>query len=93
VTKQKNEIMRRALPYGKYIFTNGSQILFNRYYETLLQTDVENPELKNDRGERVYNEKIVKAKKIWFYTDKNPPWRDKEALRKCQSVLDAFGVQ
>ncbi|MGM0776931.1 MAG: hypothetical protein ACQEXE_10355 [Bacillota bacterium] len=76
---------RKELPYGKYIFKDGSQILFNRYYEPIL------PKNMRDVDVEALNLKILEGEKHWFYTDANPPWSNQESLRKCQAVLKAFG--
>lgn len=80
----KAEKMRRGLPYGKYIFSDGSQILFNRYYEPM-QPHGSIPFSRPDK-------RIEGAKKQWFYKDSNPPWINKETLEKCKSILKAFEV-
>jgi hypothetical protein len=91
--KSKIQKMKRELPYGKYIFEDGSQILFNRDYEPIIQIDTENTELKNDKKQRVFNEKIANAKKLWFYNDTNPPWINKVTLRKCIDILKVFDAK
>lgn len=83
--KTKTQEMKKELPYGKYIFTDGSQILFNRKYELIAHQETVDT--------RSLELKIAAAKKQWFYDDSNPPWENQETLRKCQSVLKAFNVK
>lgn len=88
MTKPKGVTVQKAkkeMPYGKYIFSDGSQILFNRYYEPITQKDAADMEsLKL---------KIEGAKKQWFYNDSNPPWLNQETLQKCQIMLKAIDVK
>lgn len=83
----KIQKMKKELPYGKYIFQDGSQILFNRHYEPLFLVDVD-PIQKE-----ILLAKIESAKKQWFYTDSNSPWNNQEALKKCKEILKMWEVK
>lgn len=75
--------MKKELPYGKFIFRDGGQVLFNRHYEPIIhrdQIDVDGVKTK-----------IPSAEKQWFYDDSNPPWLDIRTYEKCRAVLWAFG--
>ncbi|MEB1809044.1 MAG: hypothetical protein LPK26_17450 [Bacillaceae bacterium] len=87
MSKNKETKYKSVLPYGKYIFADGSQVLFNRKYEILTPYKVKDLELSKLKS------RIPEAKEVWFYTDANPPWIDKETLEKCKSLLKAFDVE
>ncbi len=81
----KIENTKKNLPYGKVILKNGCQILFNRHYRFI----------PSDRHfEFTYSELVMRgAKTVWFYTDGNPPWVDKEIANKCQNILRVFSTE
>jgi hypothetical protein len=80
----RTTLMKKILPYGKFIFEDGSQILFNRYYIPI----VDRKPIADINQEMQL--RIQDAKKQWFYKDSNPPWRDKEILKKSETILKAF---
>lgn len=82
ILKNKLEQMKRNLPYGKYIFEDGSQVLFNRYYEILFPAGMEVKEIST--------EKLRRAERHYFYTDYNPPWANRETLEKCKLIKGVF---
>ncbi|MEC1177637.1 hypothetical protein P9B03_04000 [Metasolibacillus meyeri] len=83
----KIQKMKKNLPYGKYVFKDGSQILFNRHYEPLFLTEV------GPNQKEILQAKIEDAKKQWFYSDSNSPWTNQDTLTKCKEILKVFGVQ
>lgn len=85
------EKMKREMPYGKYIFEEGTQIIFNRFYEPIVT--IKEADANQFHPQSRHNERIAKAKKEWFYNDGNPPWQNQGALEKCEKILQAFGGQ
>lgn len=82
ILKTKREQMKRNLPYGRYIFEDGSQVLFNRYYEILFPAGMKVKEIST--------EKLRRAERHYFYTDSNPPWANTETLEKCKLIKGVF---
>jgi hypothetical protein len=80
ITKLKNE-----LPYGKCVFEDGTQILFNRHYQLLINGKPVNPD-------KEMRERILKSEKRWFYTDANPPWLNKISWKRCKMILTGFSL-
>lgn len=79
------ETLKKELPYGKYIFEDGTQILFNRNYDLLVgSVEVDLTGLE---------EKIKTARRKWFYTDKNPPWIDKNTFELCKLIAKVFDAR
>lgn len=73
LSNMKAEFMREELPYGVRTFSNGTIELFNRKYETLARRGPE-PE-----GHP--------TSEVWYYTDANPPWEDRQTKLRCEQIL------
>jgi hypothetical protein len=79
--------MRLALPYGKWICKDGSEVLFNRDYKPIWA--------KLLTGEVISiepNTWIDSKEQTWFFKDSNPPWTDNKTLARCKGALEEWGV-
>lgn len=77
--------MRKTLPYGQYIESDGSRVLFNRDYEPLVRVRPDGAMQDCDR-----HESIRFDKQEWFYkaeTGKPAPWQDEQVLVSCIRML------
>jgi len=82
------EPMRSRLPYGKWTCSSGREVLFNRNYEPIWsRTNSKAKTISADRAEWVEHDS-----EEHFYKDGNPPWRDKETLRRCEQILKSWGI-
>lgn len=82
---QRIEIeMRICLPYGKWRCADGREVLFNRYYQPMWHRLPGEQASAADPAERVQ-----KKSEEWFYTDANPPHRNKETLARCEAILES----
>lgn len=90
VKGKKLAVLRRTLPYGKYIQSDGTEVFFNRRYEPIWRKagDQVDPVDPVDPAERV-----VFIRQEWFFNDSNPPWRNRETMAKCRDILRQLGVE
>lgn len=72
------QLMREDLPYGVRVFSDGTQELFNRHYETI-----------KSRGSEQSKEVVDQ---IFFYSDSNPPWRSEITRRRCELILSQWSL-
>lgn len=79
--------LRRRLPYGVWCDAAGREVLFNRDYQPLWNRSPNGVVSPADPAEQV-----EKTDQRWFFTDDNPPWKDKATLALCKDVLAAWGI-
>lgn len=81
--------MRSRLPYGKWTREDGSEVLFNRGYQPIWQRKSQSSAAEEiGRGEWVNH-----VKEEWFYDDGSSPWFDGKTLKKCEAILEEWGVE
>ncbi|PYI57039.1 hypothetical protein DLM86_00900 [Paenibacillus flagellatus] len=72
-------IMMEELPYGRRVFDDGTEELFNRRYETIRR-----------RGP---GKSTVQVLQKFFYTDQNPPWEDDHVKSQCETALNIWRAE
>ena len=77
--------LRLEMPFGKWTCADGREVLFNRHYFPIWEKCPGTPAAPADPAEWVPFEK-----QEWFFSDGNPPWRDRASLLKCKSILEKF---
>lgn len=75
--RRKEYLLRKDMPYGVRWYANGAVELFNRDYEVVLRKGPE-PE-----GEPV--------DQSFYFTDRDPPWRNRKTRIRCEAVLREWG--
>lgn len=80
--------MRHRLPYGMWTCADGREVLFNRDYKPIWQRRTGGPAEQADADEWVRFER-----QEWFYLDHNTPWVNKASKRRCEAILQDWGVQ
>jgi hypothetical protein len=79
--------MLQLLPYGQWTYADGTEILFNRYYQPIFKRNSAGVVSKCDPDCWIdYDEEA------WFFTDPNSPWFNKETFKKCVAFLTEWGV-
>lgn len=73
------DLMTSDLPYGKRTFSDGTEELFNRRYETIKR-----------RGPGMSTEQVSQE---FFYDDKNTPWNSDHVMRQCEAILQIWRQQ
>jgi hypothetical protein len=79
--------LRHQLPYGKWTYADGREVLFNRNYKPIWQRRPGQAAEAADPEERVPFER-----QKWFYTDVNQPWRNAETDRLCNVILSSWNL-
>jgi hypothetical protein len=88
----KAEALRRreTLPYGAYIGEDGTETLFDRFYQPMVARDKDGSNVRKASGW------IPHVKQIWFYDDSCSPHRidkpNKKAFERCFFALQAFNA-
>lgn len=77
-----------VLPYGMWTCADGSQVLFNRYYQPIFARKNE----KSPAFKMAPNIGIPWVKQEWFFGDGNPPWKNKSSLKLCEDMLYEWGA-
>jgi len=85
---RKIALCRLWLPYGKWTFANGREILFNRHYEPIFERTNGNSAIIANHDE--YVKDIQKEE--WYYDDSCVPCNNKRTFNKCLKVLREFGI-
>ncbi|MCL1863617.1 MAG: hypothetical protein FWF78_08630 [Defluviitaleaceae bacterium] len=88
---EKQRLYKMWLPYGRWVCSDGREVLFNRFYEPIWERNANinnNQPFRADPHEWIEN--IVEA--VSYYDDGSPPYRGKKTFNKCLSILKDFGV-
>jgi hypothetical protein len=78
----------RRLPYGRWLCSDGTEVLFSRRYKPLWSRSpgaAAVPMVGNEWIQNIVDER-------WFYDDKNEPWVNPATYSRCLQVLKEFGV-
>jgi hypothetical protein len=79
--------MRQILPSGKYVQSGGTEVFSDRRYQPIQRKcGITVEPVKPD-------EKITFVRQEWFFTDANPPWRNRQTLAKCRDILRGLGIE
>ena len=83
---------REVLPYGQWTTTDGTKILFDRWYVALWQRS---PASVTTPAKNIWIKNI--EKEHWFFDDCNTPWANDyqagfDALTRCVRALQDFGI-
>lgn len=82
--------MRLWLPYGKWTYADGTELLFNRDYRPLWARRKDGKVIPVDPDAMVENN----GGGEFFFDDETTPWGgNKKALTTCISILQAWGVE
>ncbi|MEJ7778895.1 MAG: hypothetical protein WKF68_04825 [Daejeonella sp.] len=82
--------MRLFLPYGKWICTEGTEVLFNRDYSPIWLRKVDGT--VNSIDEDTWIDYLDEPD--FYFADNNTPWSgDKVTFAKCLRVLKEWAVE
>lgn len=81
--------MRLWLPYGKWTYSDGTEVLFNRDYRPMWAKRKDGQVVPVDADATV----DINGESEFFFNDGSKPWTDKKTLAVCISALQKWGVQ
>jgi hypothetical protein len=74
-----------VLPYGFYSEADGAVVIFNRRYAPLWR-------IKSSGERELAHGWIDHVRQMWFFSDANPPWRNKTMIAMSKKLFDKNGI-
>lgn len=90
------QLLREDLPYGVWLFEDGTAQLFNRRYEAITSRKRVRPETwtvpLTRRALSVAHsaQRNGEPRALWFYDDATSPWVNRSVLNACKEILERW---